>query len=271
MEAMDTPWRRPGVGWSGAPAAGKVPELVHIRPLWKEPPGVDAADLVRITFAGRRWRLNEYGGRIWALCDGTRTVRDIAGEVREWVGDPLEAVAVAVGEFVGTLESAGLLLRRSAGPPTSSPGSQPMSARDGVGGSHGPRRRVRPLVAAGVPLQTAPAQGRASDGQVSRGETRSTEHGGQAMVEPGRKPVTDSGTILREEGEDALLFTLETEALQVVNHTGRLVWTLCDGTRTVDEIARAVSEQFEVPVEQVMADVTDFLSRLRELDMVSFE
>jgi coenzyme PQQ biosynthesis protein PqqD len=60
--------------------------------------------------SGRYYALDDVGGRIWQLCDGSRTVAQIA----EVVGDEYDAAGVAVQEdvvaFVSELASESLLL-----------------------------------------------------------------------------------------------------------------------------------------------------------------
>jgi hypothetical protein len=60
--------------------------------------------------SGRYYALDEVGGRIWHLCDGMRTVAQIA----EIVGDEYDAAGAAVQEdvvaFVSELASESLLV-----------------------------------------------------------------------------------------------------------------------------------------------------------------
>jgi coenzyme PQQ biosynthesis protein PqqD len=60
--------------------------------------------------SGRYYALDDVGGRIWQLCDGSRTVAQIA----EVVGDEYDTAGVAVQEdvvaFVSELASESLLV-----------------------------------------------------------------------------------------------------------------------------------------------------------------
>jgi hypothetical protein len=60
--------------------------------------------------SGRYYALDDVGGRIWQLCDGSRTVAQIA----EVVGDEYDTTGVAVQEdvvaFVSELASESLLV-----------------------------------------------------------------------------------------------------------------------------------------------------------------
>jgi 4-diphosphocytidyl-2C-methyl-D-erythritol kinase len=54
----------------------------------------------------------------------------------------------------------------------------------------------------------------------------------------------------------------------VLNGTGAEVFQLMDGQRTLEEIATAVSEQYEAPLEQVQADVLTLAKKLLDRGVV---
>jgi hypothetical protein len=65
--------------------------------------------------------------------------------------------------------------------------------------------------------------------------------------------------VLRPDGTEALL----------LNVTGGVVWNLCDGTRTIDEIASFVSSTVQAPDPGVVrSDVSALLARLAEAGLV---
>ncbi len=47
-----------------------------------------------------------------------------------------------------------------------------------------------------------------------------------------------------------------------VDETGLSIWELCDGTHTVEDIAEAVSKEYDVPYDQAQADCQEFLGEL---------
>jgi pyrroloquinoline quinone biosynthesis protein D len=55
------------------------------------------------------------------------------------------------------------------------------------------------------------------------------------------------------------------EGAVLLNDTGRAILELVDGTRTVAQIAAVLSERYET---DVTADVTDYLSRLAERELI---
>ncbi len=61
----------------------------------------------------------------------------------------------------------------------------------------------------------------------------------------------------------------------VVDRTHRLnvsatrIWELCDGTRSLDDIARALTEQFEVEFETALQDARTVLEQLKEEQLLT--
>ncbi len=53
-----------------------------------------------------------------------------------------------------------------------------------------------------------------------------------------------------------------------LNTTGSFVWGLLDGNHTLSEVAAAVADRFHVGGERAAADVTRFLSSLRDRGLV---
>lgn len=71
--------------------------------------------------------------------------------------------------------------------------------------------------------------------------------------------------------QEATISVLETESgrLMLTNKVGHSILNVCDGTRTVDEIAHAVAAQFpDVAPEIVREDVMEFLANARAKGVV---
>jgi hypothetical protein len=62
---------------------------------------------------GSYYSLDEIGSRIWALCDGTRTLADVAAVICEEYEAPQATIEADATEFAGELVAAGLLVRAS--------------------------------------------------------------------------------------------------------------------------------------------------------------
>lgn len=58
------------------------------------------------------------------------------------------------------------------------------------------------------------------------------------------------------------------EGLIKLNPTGAAILRLCDGHRSVREIAGELSQQFDAPLEVLQADVAEYLVRLRATGVI---
>jgi hypothetical protein len=56
--------------------------------------------------------------------------------------------------------------------------------------------------------------------------------------------------------------------LHELNEVGSLIWSLCDGQHSSQQIAQAVVEAFDVTLEEALRDTEAFLSQLREKDLL---
>lgn len=57
--------------------------------------------------------------------------------------------------------------------------------------------------------------------------------------------------------------------VKVLNPVGIVVFSLLDGTRDVDTLARAVSEEFEISFDSARHDVLEFLLELKHEGMLA--
>ena len=68
---------------------------------------------------------------------------------------------------------------------------------------------------------------------------------------------------------EAALMTPDDEVLILLNPLGVVVWELCDGARSVDEIAATLAGQFtSVTAEQIAADVAQLVVELQRLGVL---
>jgi hypothetical protein len=59
------------------------------------------------------------------------------------------------------------------------------------------------------------------------------------------------------------------QKLFVLNPTAAFTWERLDGARTLEAILAEALEQFDVPVEQARADISDFIAALEEAGLVT--
>jgi hypothetical protein len=74
-----------------------------------------------------------------------------------------------------------------------------------------------------------------------------------------------NGTVLWREldGEAVLLNPVE-GCTYNLNRVGTLIWKLLDGNHTADDIASAISQEFEVEPEQALQDMEHLFSEMHE-------
>jgi pyrroloquinoline quinone biosynthesis protein D len=76
--------------------------------------------------------------------------------------------------------------------------------------------------------------------------------------------------VLTQEATDTLLL-LEVDGGMYfsLDGVGRRVWTLCDGTRSVEEVVDVICGEYDAPKEVIDADVRDLLSQLEAERLLS--
>ena len=59
-------------------------------------------------------------------------------------------------------------------------------------------------------------------------------------------PVRKDGISVTEIGDQVLLCGVDEEAIHFLNPTARLIWQLCDGRHSIDDIEHSIAERFDV-------------------------
>lgn len=68
------------------------------------------------------------------------------------------------------------------------------------------------------------------------------------------RPKKKSRLLHGEMSEDAVLYDEETKEIHVLNPTAFLVWKLCDGGHSVEDIEQAVKREFSTRAGQEIAE-----------------
>ena len=86
------------------------------------------------------------------------------------------------------------------------------------------------------------------------------------------RPRRHTDSSFREIEDEGGLVVLPGKAqVKVLNPVGIRVFSLLDGTRTVEEIASVVTAEFDVAGETARKDVLDFLTELADHGMLASE
>jgi len=73
----------------------------------------------------------------------------------------------------------------------------------------------------------------------------------------------------REIDGEAVIISPEDSHVHELNETASLIWKRADGKHDVNEIAAAVSEEYDVPVAVAETDVRDLISTLEQKGLLS--
>jgi hypothetical protein len=86
------------------------------------------------------------------------------------------------------------------------------------------------------------------------------------------RPRRNPETAFRSVGEDGGLVVLPGKAeVKVLNPAGIKIFSLLDGEHTADQIAEALTEEFEVTRENALQDVLAFVQELSDHGMLQTE
>jgi hypothetical protein len=85
---------------------------------------------------------------------------------------------------------------------------------------------------------------------------------------PATKPrVRDDLAVVELEGE-AVIYDEVGENLHHLNPTATIIFSLCDGSATIIELAEDVSEAFSIPRDQVERQIRDIVHEFKEAGLL---
>ncbi len=81
------------------------------------------------------------------------------------------------------------------------------------------------------------------------------------------------GIVLRSIGEASVLVPIgsrvvDLNCLVVLNETGRCVWNLLDGAHSLEDVAVALTERFEVKGDRARCDAVEFINQLNTMGLL---
>ena len=82
------------------------------------------------------------------------------------------------------------------------------------------------------------------------------------------RPRAVARVVEHEVEEDLVLYDPSRDAVHILNTTASVVWWLCDGQRTHEEIVARVADLYGVEPAAVAGDVQEVLCRLRDAGVV---
>lgn len=76
------------------------------------------------------------------------------------------------------------------------------------------------------------------------------------------RPRPAEGVVWREGETSVLLLNPSDGRYFALEDSGGRIWTLCDGSRSIAEIARVLHEEYDAPLDAVEADVLELIVEL---------
>ena len=84
-----------------------------------------------------------------------------------------------------------------------------------------------------------------------------------------RRPKRHPDAASRIYDGEAFIVLPQSHEYKILNPVGTRIWDLIDGKRTVDEMVRVISEEYEVPVETAQNDISEFIRDLTANGMLA--
>ena len=80
--------------------------------------------------------------------------------------------------------------------------------------------------------------------------------------------VHPEGLTTKDLGDEFIVFDVAEDRVHVLNSTARMILLLCDGARTVEDLAMAFAETYRLDEATARKDVTDTLAQLLDLGLI---
>lgn len=88
------------------------------------------------------------------------------------------------------------------------------------------------------------------------------------MVLNSECPVTCPDVSTFPLDDELVLYDGRTGEAHILNRTGAYIWQRCDGTHTINQLAREVASVYRIPRRQALADTSELIVALDNADLV---
>lgn len=85
------------------------------------------------------------------------------------------------------------------------------------------------------------------------------------------RPVRPEGVLAQEAQGRTVLLRMSDGSYYSLDDVGAAVWELSDGERTVEGVIAGVCELFDAPADEIAADVREFITELRDEQLLHLE
>lgn len=88
------------------------------------------------------------------------------------------------------------------------------------------------------------------------------------MIEKEHYLVKDDDVLFTSMGEDAVLLHVQRGDYYSLNKVGARLWVLADGTRTVKDLARLITEEFDITQDAAENDIAELVEQLAKEELI---
>lgn len=88
------------------------------------------------------------------------------------------------------------------------------------------------------------------------------------MIDKEHYLIKDDDVLFTSMGEDAVLLHVQRGDYYSLNKVGARLWMLVDGTKSIDELAKLITEEFEITHDQAVNDVAELAEQLVKEELV---
>ncbi|MHB9111505.1 MAG: PqqD family protein [Thermoleophilia bacterium] len=81
--------------------------------------------------------------------------------------------------------------------------------------------------------------------------------------------IKDHEVLFTSMGEDAVLLHAQRGDYYSLNKVGARLWVLTDGCKTIEELARLITEEFDISKEQAESDIIELAEQLEKEGLVT--
>jgi hypothetical protein len=88
------------------------------------------------------------------------------------------------------------------------------------------------------------------------------------MIEKNNYLIKDSEVLFTSMGEDAVLLHVQRGDYYSLNRVGARVWALNDGSKSISDLAKEITEEFEISQEEAENDIIELAQQLEKEGLV---
>jgi hypothetical protein len=89
------------------------------------------------------------------------------------------------------------------------------------------------------------------------------------MLNSTKSPLKKAKIVLKDIGDEAVLYNSETKAIHILNKTSAMIWEYCDGKHSVEMIEKQIRNKFQISSSQdVKNDIRQTINQFNKLGLI---